>query len=86
MIDTDSYSENYSRDLQGENNSGDLQGVHAENEVLPVRKSVEIMSQKKSSVLTLSQKFTDSSQSYVNCVCLVVSLDEVLKALSCKDP
>jgi len=50
---------------------------NTKNEVLPVRKSVQIMKKKKSSLLTLSQRFTDSSQSYMGCIGLVVALREV---------
>ena len=55
---------------------------HAENEVLPVRNCIDGKKQKKSSLLTLSQMFKDTSQSYMGCVGLVVALPDVLDKLS----
>ena len=75
--------ESIESDSETDNDEDDhAENDHAENEVLPVRSCIDVKKQKKSSLLTLSQMFTDTSQSYMGCVGLVVALCDVLDEMS----
>ena len=55
--------------VTADNDTCDLHGADAENEVVPVRDSIEVELKRKSSLLTVSQMFTDSSRAFRLCIC-----------------
>jgi len=69
-------------DSDSEIDSGDADSETASETVLSLRGSIEVKAKKRSSLLTQTQRFTESSQSYMGCIGLVVALSEVLDALS----